>query len=440
MNNNDNRNKKDRHLLIMSIVVTVITVFSLAFSFSMCTYVGSRNVDTNAKLVGISKIKFLSPKALFNKLKKSFSKTKSRISSKKLINLEKDSGSNSKTTTKKVSKTVLNSDVVFKCKDTKVENVQSCVDGFILPKLSDDLPYSQMQNFAFSSEYVYFSSVMHGERGSNFRERATSHIVRAKRSSLKDFKIYEFKSSGHANSFDVRTEVSNSGKKSDRIFFNNAAYKYSSGAVFNRAIAAFKLSGNERVNKIIPGATFFINNNNKTIYKLASSSEKTYYDTLDKYANNGSYCGGELAVNGDYAALRNEGLIRIFNLKKLLNRKYDLKWSYYVKPTEYGKNYGGLQGTALTPNGTGKNLEALILSQDPANKKNIYIRRYNKKNEYHQGVAKINLSNYYNGNFEPEGIKVYGDYVYIGIVKTSVSPRENDIIRIKYKDLDWKSK
>lgn len=347
----------------------------------------------------------------------------------------------------------------FECKNTKVAGVQVCVDRYVLPNRK------QLQNFAITDKYVYFSAPLYGawadkesevicQTCDREKQISNSHVVRLNKSDFNNYLVTEMKYSGHGQSFDVKTE---SGK--DVVFFNNAASAYYEnghgwGAQSN-GIAITKLdetSFNAETGKGVtfktrmPGKTLFINDKSKKIDVLLTASYNSsnrdknvdnYYKDLLKKANSKNYSYGEVSVKGNLLAYRikdktdinnSEHRIRVYNLNAARNNyKYNKLVEYYAS--------GPCQGIALS----GKGNEVLKLYQDG---NNVKIQRYNVNAKGVQSEAAINLAKYYeSGNFETEGIKVYKegniDYVYIGIARKNTSPRESDILRIKYNDLKW---
>lgn len=227
----------------------------------------------------------------------------------------------------------------------------------------------------------------------------------------------------------------------------NGKYYYGTRS---RGIAITNLSENSykeengkatKIVKKIPGKTIFINEKDKQINKLLSQNYENnindYYSNLRLLGTNSNYLDGDFAVNENKLAVNIGGKVRVYDLKSLrVNYKYK-------KLAEYERLATESQGIALS----GKENEVLKLYQD---KNNAIIERYNSnsittKKKIETDVASVNLSSYYGSNkFKVEGIKVYQEngkyYVYLGVARLNVSPRENDVIRIKYDDLVFNRK
>lgn len=492
--NNDKKN-----LTIMTVVALTITFISLGFSFYFCSYArNNTGISTIENLTGLFKIKL--PSIKFPKIKKI------KISSKKYtITFD------TKDTTKKINDQIVKygkkikkpAEIIkagyklagwkyngkywnFKTKVTKDinlvaeyvpsrlnciqdkrikdANVNICVDGQILPSLKNE-SVRQMQNFAITDKYVYFSAALNGSWDKKYDDKfANAYIIRYDRKDFNSYKVFKFEHSGHSNGFDIRMETLKNGKKEDKIFLGNASYEYYSESLkmkgsSSRGITYMtlpqaqdyrkdELIKNLELESTIPQRTMFINDKSKkiTLLDYKNESKTNYYKKLIAYGNNENYSPGEFSVKGDYIAYKSPGIIRVYDLDDMLRGKYTLYAEYKApdapKDEKFkGIKYGGGQGIAMTNRtitGDRKNLEVLKVSQVGTE---IVIRKYNKQKEDLQGVARIDMKGRY-GNasaFEAEGIKIYGDYIYFGVAR-KVSPRKNDILRVKYSDLNWKSK
>ncbi len=319
----------------------------------------------------------------------------------------------------------------------------------VLYPINYELQNKNMQNFAITDDYIYFTtsanatwanSVEELEKSSKKNNTIFKQLIARLHHDGTNYKEMYLDYAGHAQSFDVK----NNGYK-DIIITNAMPFLYESKArkeVGKKAIGSkyrgisitsFKENSGVR----IPGQSIVIKNNNDSSYtnvvnndsfiKEGKFDKEAYYYEVEKLGNTNDYLENpEIALdnnpNSNNIAIISKNNVYICDLVDLKNGKMEPKQTFKINEKK--------QGVELNGN------DLYIWSGDPND--TFKLSKYNIEQGKEEKSIEFNYDdykNYYKGrtHIEAEGMSFYKENIYVGITSRNNEGTKNynDVMQVQ---------